>query len=177
MLIGMGLLKTRVLTAERSVRFYAILAAAGLGLGLPIIGAGIGFNFASEWSVEHSMFLGYQFNYWGSVVVGLSYLAIVMLIVRTGLFAAAQRGLAAFGRMAFTNYLGQTLICTTLFYGHGFGLYGKVERWQQFLIAVLILGVQIAISVFWLRRFRFGPLEWLWRSLTYLRKPPMRIRN
>ena len=71
--------------------------------------------------------------------------------------------------MALTNYLGQTLICTTLFYGHGLGLYGRVERWQQALMVAGIWAVQIIGSMLWLQRFQQGPLEWLWRCLTYWR--------
>ena len=120
------------------------------------------------------MFLGYQFNYWGSVAVGLAYLAIIMLMVKSGVLRWLQEGLSAMGRMALSNYLAQTLICTTLFYGHGFGLFGRVERWQQLLIALSILTAQMIISVLWLRPFRYGPMEWLWRSLTYRRMQSMR---
>ena len=81
------------------------------------------------------------------------------------------------GRMALSNYLSQTLICTTLFYGHGFGLFGTVERWQQLLIALGILAIQMIISVLWLRHLRHGPMEWLWRSLSYWRLQPLRQRS
>lgn len=76
--------------------------------------------------------------------------------------------------MALTNYLLQTVICTTLFYGHGFGLYGSVERTGQILIVFAICAAQLAWSPLWLTRFRFGPFEWLWRTLTYMRPQPMR---
>jgi uncharacterized protein len=76
--------------------------------------------------------------------------------------------------MAFTNYLMQTVICTTIFYGHGFGLYGSVERKYQILIVFAVWAFQLIVSPFWLRYFRFGPMEWLWRSLTYMKAQPMR---
>jgi uncharacterized protein len=76
--------------------------------------------------------------------------------------------------MAFTNYMLQTIICTTIFYGHGFGLFGHVERVGQIGIVFAVWALQLAISPIWLRHFRFGPLEWLWRSLTYLTFQPMR---
>ena len=177
MLIGMALLKSGVLTAERSRRFYVVMAIAGLTLGLPIVASGIMFNFANNWSVERSMFVGYQFNYWGSVSVGLGYMAIIMLMVKSGVLRWLQKGLSAMGRMALTNYLSQTLICTTLFYGHGFGLFGSVQRWQQFLIALTILAAQMILSVLWLRSFRFGPMEWLWRSMTYRHWQPFKRQH
>lgn len=174
MLIGMALLKSGVLTAERSKRFYMVMAVAGMALGLPVVAGGIVFNFANNWSVERSMFLGYQFNYWGSVGVGLGYLAIIMLMVKSGALRWLQEGLSAMGKMALSNYLLQTLVCTTLFYGHGFGLFGCVDRWHQLLIALAILVAQMAVSRGWLRWFRYGPMEWLWRSLSYRRWQPLR---
>jgi uncharacterized protein len=77
--------------------------------------------------------------------------------------------------MAFTNYLLQTLICTTIFYGHGFGLYARVERTGQILIVFAVWVVVVIFSGLWLRSFRFGPFEWLWRSLTYRKRQPFRI--
>ena len=84
------------------------------------------------------------------------------------------RALAATGQMAFTNYLLQTVICTTIFYGHGFGFFGKVERLGQILTVLAVWIILLQISTLWLGRFRFGPAEWLWRSLTYRKAQPMR---
>lgn len=94
-----------------------------------------------------------------------------MLAARRGWLAGLQARLAAVGRMAFTNYIAQTLICTSVFYGHGLGLFGSAERWQQSLIAGAVWAVQLWWSPLWLRHFRHGPLEWLWRTLTYGRLP------
>jgi uncharacterized protein len=76
--------------------------------------------------------------------------------------------------MAFSNYLGQTVICTLLFYGHGLGWFGRVERTGQILIVAAVWALQLVVSPLWLRYFRFGPAEWLWRSLTYLKLQPFR---
>ena len=84
------------------------------------------------------------------------------------------RPFAAVGRMALTNYLMQTVLCTFIFYGHGLGQFGMLERWQQLLLVVAIWVLQLVVSPFWLRYFRFGPAEWLWRSLTYMELQPMR---
>jgi len=77
--------------------------------------------------------------------------------------------LAAYGRMALTNYLLQSAVATTLFYGYGFGLIGEVSRLGTLGIAVVIHLALITLSLVWLRTFRFGPMEWVWRSLTYKR--------
>jgi uncharacterized protein len=76
--------------------------------------------------------------------------------------------------MALTNYLMQTIICTTIFYGHGLGRFGHFERTEQILTVLAVWIVELIWSPIWMRYFRFGPFEWLWRSLTYLKPQPMR---
>jgi uncharacterized protein len=174
MIIGMALFKWGILTGQRSRRFYAWLIAAGFGIGLPLIAAGVYGCFNAAWSMEHSMFLGMQYNYWGSVFVSAAYIGILMVAVRSRLLRPITDVLASVGRMAFTNYLMQTVLCTLLFYGYGLGLFGQVERAWQPLIIVSVWALQIAASAAWLSRFRFGPVEWLWRSLTYRSPQPMR---
>jgi len=173
-LIGMALLKLDVFTARRPPAFYAKLAAAGLAIGLPIVAFGIRQNFAHHWSVNYSMFFGAQWNYWGSLFVSLGYVGLFMFIVRRGALRAVTSRLAAIGRMAFSNYIFHTVAATTIFYGHGFGLFGSVDRTGQVLVVLGIWTVQLIVSPIWLRHYRFGPLEWAWRSLTYGEKQPMR---
>ncbi len=173
MLIGMALFKWGVLSAERSHGFYGLLALAGLATGWPLIGYGIAQNFAHDWSFDYSRFVGTQFNYWGSLLVSLGYVGLLMLLCRAEWASQAVRKLAAVGRLAFTNYLSQTLICTTIFYGHGLGLFGTVERTGQVGIVVGIWVFQLVFSSWWLKHFGMGPVESVWRSLTYLRPQPL----
>ncbi|MBI4551241.1 MAG: DUF418 domain-containing protein [Candidatus Latescibacteria bacterium] len=84
--------------------------------------------------------------------------------------------LAAVGRLALSNYLTQSLICTTIFYSYGFGLYGTVGPAVGLALTVGIWMLQLLVSRWWVKRFRYGPAEWLWRSLTYLKLQPMAIR-
>jgi uncharacterized protein len=79
------------------------------------------------------------------------------------------------GRLALSNYLFQTLVCTTIFYSYGLGFYGKVGPAAGLALTVLIFVTQIMLSVWWIRRFRFGPAEWLWRTLTYGKLQPVRV--
>lgn len=171
MLLGMALYRWHILSAVRNDRFYCCLALIGFGVGVPVVVAGAWWNFAAGWNWERSMFLGSQFNYWGSLTMAFGYVGLVMLAVRRGWFSALQMRLAAAGRMAFTNYIAQTLICTTIFYGHGFGLFGRVDRWQQAIVVIAVWGLQLWWSPLLMRRFRYGPLEWCWRALTYWRIP------
>ena len=171
MLIGMALYKWGVLGAARDDRFYGRLASIGLLAGLPLVAFGMWWNFAGGWAWQRSMFFGTLFNSWGCIPVALGYLGLVMLAVRRGFLPGLQARLAAVGRMAFTNYLLQTVLCTTIFYGHGLGLFGSVERYQQLLIVFAVWALQLWLSPIWMRRYSYGPLEWLWRTLTYGRLP------
>ena len=173
MLIGMALFRRGVFSAECSPRFYAALIAVAVAIGLPLVGYGIATDFARGWPVW-SFFIGAQFNYWPRIVVSLGYVGVVMLACRTSALRALTRPLAAVGRTALTNYLLQTILCTALFYGHGLGWFGFVDRMWQVGVVVAVWTVQLVASPLWLRRYRFGPAEWAWRSLTYGVRLPLR---
>ena len=174
MLAGIALLKLGVLTAERSRRFYGTMLLTGFGLGLPLVIYGITRNVQAGWAVDYSMFFGSRFNYWGSILIALGYIGGVLLICKSGYLKRLTARFAAVGRMAFSNYILQTLICTMIFYGHGLGYFGWIERGGQILIVFGVWAFILIISPIWLRYFRFGPLEWAWRSLTYRRLQPIR---
>ncbi len=111
--------------------------------------------------------------------VGLAWASALILVHRAvagrgGVVAFALARLAAVGRMAFTNYVLQTVCCTLLFFGYGWGLFGTLSRSQLMLVWLGVCVVQVLASWFWLAWFRFGPLEWLWRSLTWWKVQPLR---
>jgi uncharacterized protein len=106
--------------------------------------------------------------------LALAYVSVILLLWQRPVWKRLLRLLAPVGRMALTNYLLQSLVCTTLFYSYGFGLYGKVSPSVGLVLTVVIFLLQIPLSVWWLNRFRFGPMEWVWRSLTYGKPQPMR---
>lgn len=167
MLLGIALFRWSILSAERSKGFYLRMTIIGLLTGSLLSALGVALNFKNEWSLEFSMFLGKQFNYVGSVGTALGYVGLVMLICKSSSLKGIKRVLSLVGRMAFTNYILMTLICTFLFYGHGLGLFGSVERKFQVLIVLGTWLVMMILSPLWLKKFRYGPLEWCWRSLTY----------
>ena len=160
MLVGMGLFKLGVLSGTRSARFYAAMTGLGFGVGLPIAWYGAARARALDWDLADFMVVGTQLSYWGDLLVGVGWVGLVMLLCRAGWRA---RAVAAVGRTALSNYLLQTVLCTTIFYGHGLGLFARVERVGQLLIVVGIWIVQLTWSVWWTRRFAVGPLEWVWR--------------
>ncbi|WP_231613521.1 DUF418 domain-containing protein [Halomonas sp. BC04] len=171
MLIGMGLYRLGVLSGQASSSTYWRLLMVALLIGLPMVGYGVAWNFANGWGPE-SLFLGSQFNYWGSLPVSLGWVAAIVLLLRHGALRGLTRRLAAVGRMAFTLYILQTVIGVFLFYGQGLALFGQIERTGQFVIVLAIWLLQLLLAPVWLRHFRSGPLEWLWRSLTYRKRQP-----
>jgi uncharacterized protein len=175
MVIGMALLKSGVLSARRSTRFYAWGTVIGFAVGLSATWIGARGMFDREFEVFYLNQGGFLPHYFGSLFLSFAYLSAVMLVFKSGALAGLKRRLAAVGRMALTNYLSQTLICTTLFYGWGFGLFDHLGRFQQMFVVVGVCVFQLIVSPIWLERFRFGPAEWLWRSLTYWRRQPMRL--
>jgi uncharacterized protein len=174
MLLGMGLMKLGVFSASRSWRFYGRMAALGYGLGLPLVGYDTYALLRHDFHYSQEFLSTFVYNYVGTVLVALGHAGAVMLICKSGALSWLTRRLAAVGRMALTNYLMQSVICTTLFYGYGFCLYGRFDRTGLAGVVLAIWVFQLAISPVWLRYFRFGPAEWLWRSLTYWRLQPMR---
>ena len=175
MLVGMALFQWGVLSAARSPAFYRRAVLAGFGLGLPLVVYGVAWNDRAGWSLEASRFQGMQFNYWGSLLVSFGYLGVVMLLCQSDAFEGAKRRLAAVGRMALTNYLLQTVLGTFVFYGHGLGWFQSTARPGQMAVVFAIWALQLVASPMWLERFRFGPAEWVWRSLTYWKLQPFRL--
>ena len=105
------------------------------------------------------------------------YIGVVMLACQRSGLGWLTRPLAACGQMALSCYLLQSIICTTIFYGHGLGLYGSVSRVGQAGIVVSVWALLLVVCPIWLRYFRFGPFEWLWRSLTYWKIQPMSVKG
>ena len=114
----------------------------------------------------------------GGPALGATYLATVLLILQSdGPLARAFEHLAPVGRMALTNYLTQSIVAVTVFYGFGLGWYNEVGVATSFAMTIALFALQIVVSRLWLRSFQYGPFEWLWRSLTYGRVPPLRVTS
>jgi uncharacterized protein len=173
-LLGMALMKLGVLSGERSADFYRRMAVIGYGAGLPLVILSAVMLDAHSFDPLYVARYGGIPNYFGSILVAFGHIGAVFLIVKSDAMHAIVDRLAAVGRTALSNYLAQSLVMTTVFYGYGFGLYAEVPRfWQQAFVAALV-ALQLLLSPWWLKYFRFGPAEWLWRSLTYGQRQPMR---
>lgn len=174
MLLGMALFKWGVFSATRSRRFYAALAVLGYGLGLPAVYFGALRSEANGFEIVSLFRADWHWNYFGSLAVALGHVAVVMLVCRAGAVRPFVDALAAVGRMALTNYLMHTVVFCVVFLGWGFGMWGRAGRAELWAFVLAVWAVQLTLSPLWLAKFRFGPAEWVWRSLTYWRLQPMR---
>jgi uncharacterized protein len=174
MLFGMGLYKTGFLTAKYSWRTYSLYAFFGLLLSAPSYVTGLWkvyqgqFNFITA---EVWLYLPYEIL---KLISGIGMISILMLFIKSNLFRGVKIALAAVGQMALTNYILTSLVCQWLFMWCPWALYGRLTYLQHHLVMVCVWVLNIALSVLWLRRFQFGPLEWVWRSLTYWTLQPIR---
>lgn len=173
MLIGMAFLKLRVLSADRSYRLYAWMAGVGYAIGIPL----------TVWMESRFLATGFDFIEFGfamipyepaRVAICFGHLAVLMMLIKAGSLRWLLDLLVAVGRMAFSNYVLHSVVCAVLF--SGLGWFGQLERYQLYYVVAAIWLVNLAWSPLWLKYFRFGPLEWLWRSLNYWNRQPMRSK-
>lgn len=171
MLIGMALFRLGVLTNDRPPGLYWAMLLGGYAIGFTVN------ILETRWIILHQFsalsFAQADITYdLGRLTTAIGHLGALLLFVRSGALGWLRRAFAAVGQMAVTNYLTHSVVCGIFFTGLGY--YGQLERYQLYYVVFVIWVAQLIISPLWLRRYRFGPVEWLWRSLTYMRRQPMR---
>ena len=174
MLLGMALFALGALQGQWPARRYALLALGGYAIGLAVNALETSAVLRSGFDVitlQWTLLASYQL---GRVPMTLGHLGLLLWIWKCGALPTLMRWLAATGRMALTNYLAQSVICMLLFTGVGLGWYGRLARHELYYVVAAIWALQLLWSPWWLRRFQYGPAEWLWRSLTYQRTQPLR---
>ncbi|MEM1263050.1 MAG: DUF418 domain-containing protein [Pseudomonadota bacterium] len=174
MLMGMVLYRTGLFRGQWSARVTLLLSFLFLGAAWTLDGLQISDLTSSNYDFDR-----YSLNQWKAsldgYLGGFGFCCLISTLANSGI---RIRAVQAVGRMAFSNYIVCTLIGTTLGVGHGFGLYGDIQLASLMLIVLVSLTAMLVWSSAWLQRFRFGPLEWLWRSLVYGERQPMhRVTN
>ncbi|MFC2084837.1 DUF418 domain-containing protein [Bacteroidota bacterium] len=173
MLIGMGMIKLGILSGRRKKIYYILIAVLGYGLGI-LINYFEGINLIDAgFSIEQYYVSYYTYDLRRLLIV-IGHIGLILFIYKSGVLRILLDSLASIGQTALSNYILQTIICLFLFYGFGLGLFGKLSRFELFYFTLAIWTFQLVASSIWLRYFQMGPLEWLWRSLTYVKKQPMR---
>lgn len=178
MFLGMAFYKTGVMLGTASAKVYWGLFIGGLGLGLLLsyfrLQPLIDYKFDG---FEYTKKVSFEFYEISRTFRALGIFGLIMLLHKSGLFKWFFALMRPVGQMAFTNYLMQSLLVGLFFYGVGFGMYGKLERHEIYYVVAATWILEIIWSHIWLRFFRFGPLEWCWRSLTYWKRQPFLKTN
>jgi uncharacterized protein len=171
MMIGMGLFKLGVLTLEAKTRTYVAMMVGGYAIGMPLNLYEATWLMTHDFSglARHQAEITYDFARLAQTV---GHLGLLGLFLKSGMLSWLRQSMAAVGRMALTNYLTHSLVALIIFVLLGY--WGKLERHQLYYIVFAIWAAQIAISPIWLKHFHFGPVEWLWRYLTYGAQPQFR---
>jgi uncharacterized protein len=174
MLVGIAFIKTGVLAAERSFGFYWKMLLISYGICLPI-GA---FTAWKSWQQGFEpLTTNFTYSTYQLARVGMTmgHAALILLLCKYGVWPAMRARLAAVGKTALSNYIAHSVIYGLVFYGYGFNLFDKLQRYQLYYVVLGMWIFSLIWSPIWLKHFRFGPLEWVWRSLTYWKRQPMRI--
>jgi uncharacterized protein len=171
MMIGMALFKLGVLTLEARTRTYLAMMIGGYAIGMPLNLYEANWLMTHGWSglARHQADITYDA---ARLAQTIGHLGLLGLFLKSGIFTWFRQSMAAVGRMALTNYLTHSVVALIIFVLLGY--WGQLERHQLYYIVFSIWAVQIVISPIWLKHFHFGPVEWLWRYLTYGKAPEFR---
>ncbi|MEO9634705.1 MAG: DUF418 domain-containing protein [Parasphingorhabdus sp.] len=175
MMFGMALYKNGFLTGEWETKAYRKLAIKTISLGLLLlIPLGI-WAVASGFEILITLNAVMSWAMPSRLLMTIGYLALMIMIIQRYANRPILQRVAAAGRVAFSNYLGTSILMTFIFYGWGLGLYGSIGRAELYLFVLGAWALMLLWSKPWLMRFRYGPLEWLWRSLARGQPQPMRL--
>ena len=173
MIVGMALFKLVILDGGRGIRLYTKMMCIGFLVGHSINAYEVLLITNSKMDIlETNPYFRFTYHF-GRLFMGLGYLGLIILLIKIEKLESLRFRLACAGRMALTNYLMHSVIALFIFSGAGLGLLGKFSWSQLYLFVLLIWVLQLYLSPLWLKYFYFGPIEWLWRLLTYLKTPKM----
>lgn len=164
----------RMKNPEQHQGFFSVMCWGGLSIGLmmSIAGAFISLHPVAKAAIEVQAG-GQTIFYYGQFVLCAGHIGMFVKLANKAWFLKSFSWLASLGKMALTNYITHSIILTSIFYGYAGGMFGQIARGQQMLIVVAIIFAQVVFCTLWLKFFRFGPLEWLWRSITYMKLQPL----
>jgi uncharacterized protein len=165
MMLGIVLYRSGFLSALWRARTYALLAIVGSVIGIALTGAGIVRAERADFTGTSMITTWMNWNYFGSLFGALGWASAIMLLAQAARPVRLLAALEAVGRTSLSNYLLQSVICTLIFYGHGLGWFGHLDRVQLWGVVLAVWALQIALTLLWLRVAAVGPVEWAWRSL------------
>ncbi len=172
MLIGIAMLQLGILSGERTNRFYVVMMLVTYGIGLPLSIIMVFRAWGHGFQIDQDVFMWTLYQP-ARVFGTLGNLCLLILFFKSGWLPKLQAALSAVGKTAFSNYILHSLVYGFAFYGYGFHLFGRLELYQLYYIVAGMWVFSLVASPLWLRAYRYGPLEWCWRSLTYWQRQPM----
>ena len=162
---------------EKHARLFKRLRWGILPLGLALVLVSFAIQpTLDQATIDLRFSTAFSLSMLGSALMCLGYMAWIVRGMQSPTWAPRLAWVAPAGRMALTNYLMQSIVCTLVFYGYGLGYFQQLPRAWQVPFVFALFGMQVVLSRWWLQRFRFGPMEWVWRSLTYFTPQPMRLQ-
>ena len=173
MLLGIAFFKLKILSAEKSARFYGVMMLVGYGVGLSINCYEVQLIMKNDFSLLSFSKSNITYDL-GRVSVAMGHIGAIMLLCKLPILSLLKKALGAVGKMALTNYVMHSVFALFLFTGAGFGLFGEFQRHELLYIVFSIWIFQLIASPIWLKYFYFGPLEWLWRNLSYNKRHALR---
>lgn len=179
MFLGMALFQRGFFTGQLPKRIYlwSLIVCYGIGFPLALYSWNKTVDFPNPVQFMESNPYNIEIYIYPiqRILLAVGHVSLIILLIRGEVFKVLFNALAAVGKMAFSNYILQTIICTLIFFGYGLGYFARLEYYQLYFIVVAVWILQLIISPLWLKHFRFGPLEWAWRSLTYWRRQSMAL--
>lgn len=169
MLLGIAFFKWNILSAKKSYLFYGIMSLIGYLIGICVNCYETNLIMDSNYSILSYSKASITYDV-GRIGISLGHIGLIMLFCKMTILKWLKQSLAAVGRMALTNYVMHSIICMIIFTGVGFGMFGKLQRVELLYVVFSIWIFQLIASPIWLRYYNYGPLEWLWRNLSYLKK-------
>jgi len=175
MFLGMAFYKSGILMGKASSALYWWMFIIGLGGGLALSWLRLQPYIENRFNTfEFTKNVSFRYYELARTFRAVGFFGLIMLLYKSGWFKWLFSLMRPVGQMAFTNYLMQSLTMGLFFYGIGFGMFGKLQRYELYYVVGVVWVVEIIWSHIWLRYFNFGPMEWLWRSLTYWKRPPFK---
>jgi uncharacterized protein len=148
--------------------------SCGYAVALPISAIAVWLTWRQNFQPPQHTFVFATFQL-ARIAGTLGHLGAILWFSKSGLLPRLQRSLAAVGQTALSNYIAHSVFYAMIFYGHGLGLFDRLQRYQLYYVVLGLWAFSLIASPLWLEHYRFGPLEWCWRSLTYWKRQPMRL--
>jgi uncharacterized protein len=176
MLLGIAFFKLKLLSAVKSYRFYGLMMGVGYSIGLSVNYYEVQMIIDNNFSLLSFSKSNITYDL-GRVAVAMGHIGTIMLLCKLPVLALFKKALGAVGKMALTNYVMHSVFAMFLFTGAGFGLFGEFSRHELLYIVFSIWIFQLIVSPIWLKYHNFGPLEWLWRNLSYQKRHALKKKR